>query len=252
MDLRQSVERYRTPDQAIEILKPIRTVILVGITAAGKDTIRGDVLRQSEKFEKVITSTTRAPRANNGVMEQEGVDYYFLTLEDAQRAIENGEYIEVANVHDRVNGSLVREYQRIAGLGKIALTDVDYQGAANFLTFGMDDLSVYFITPPSFEVYMARLLKRQGGTIGDHQEVLQRFRSAQTELRYALEHPEFIPLMNDVSSDTAMKIIQYAETGTSPADDERQRSYEAIRELDAAIGSYIEQVEGPSSRSAIV
>ena len=138
--LQQQINDYETPDRVLERLHSIRTVILVGITAAGKDTIIRDIIGASNEFARVVTSTTRAPRENNGVLEQHGVDYYFLTIDEAQQKMDAGEYIEVANVHERVNGSLIAEYERIASMGKVALSDVDYQGAMNFLSFGRDNL----------------------------------------------------------------------------------------------------------------
>lgn len=243
MDLHKLVETYRTPHQVIEELKPIQTVMLTGITGAGKDTIIGDIQQQSNDFVRVVTSTTRAPRKNNGVMEQEGREYYFLTLDQAAQNIQNGEYIEVASVHDRINGSLISEYRRIASLGKIALTDIDYQGVERFLSFGMDHLSVYFVVPPNFEVWLARLLKRQGGVVGDHDEILRRFRSAQVELENAQQHQDFIPIMNDVSAETAQKIIEYTNNGTRPSDDEQATARQVIESLRHAIDNYVGQIE---------
>lgn len=237
------IEHYNVSPEVQANLKPIPTVILTGITGAGKDTIISDILPQSTDFEKVITSTTRQPRANNGIMEQQGREYYFLTYEEATQKIINGEYVEVAPVHERINGSLVTEYERIAGLGKIALTQIDYQGAAKFLTYGMNDLTVYFVTPPNFEIYMARLLKRQGGVIGDHQEIIRRFRSGQKELQYALDHPEFVPILNDSSQETAQKIISYSKEGAGPTEAERTQTYAVIKELGRSISAYISQIE---------
>jgi len=120
---------------------------------------------------------------------------------------------------------------------------MDYQGAANYLGFGMDKLSVYFITPPSFEIYMARLLKRQGGKVDDHEELLRRFRSAQKELQNALDNQAFIPIMNEDSRETARKMIAYAKDGTGPSEAERAHAYEVIKELGRSMAAYVSQIE---------
>ena len=240
--MEEAIKNYRTPQAIIDRLRPIRTVILTGITGAGKDTIIADILQQSDDFVKVITSTTRTPRSNNGVMERDGIDYYFLTPKQVEEKIRQGAYIEVASVHERINGSLVAEYERIAAMDKVALTAIDYQGAMRFLSFDMDHLSVYFVTPPNFEVYTARLLKRQGGVIGDREEVLRRFRSAQTELQHALDHPEFVPIMNDSSGETALKIIMHSQDNTSPSEAEQHQAREAIQKLQQSIADYIGQL----------
>jgi guanylate kinase len=241
--LLQRIKHYDAPSDVVAELSPIKTVMLTGITAAGKDTVIGDILKESDEFMRVVTSTTREPRENNGIMEQDGREYYFLTEAQAIQNMDQGEYIEVAPVHGRVNGSLISEYRRISGLAKTALTDINYEGAEKFLTFGMDDLSVYFVMPPNFEVWLARLMKRQGGTIGDHDEILRRFRSAQDELDNALRSPDFIPITNDVSRDTASRIIEYARTNTGPSATEREQANDAIHDLNTAISNYISQLE---------
>lgn len=237
------VKNYSISDEVVQRLRPISTVILTGITGAGKDTIINDIVERSTQFEKLVTTTTRQPRVNNGIPETHGREYYFLSLDEAEQAIRDHKYIEVAVVHDRINGSLISEFERIADQDKVALTDIDYQGASHFLDFGMKNLAVYFITPPSFEIYIARLLKRQGGVVTGHEELLNRFRSAQKELSYALTQPQFIPLLNDVSTDTAEAIIRYTREETRPSEEEQERTREVISKLHEGITNYIKQLE---------
>jgi guanylate kinase len=241
--LEELIKDYPTPAEALNELKTIKTVMLTGITGAGKDTIIGDILQGSDEFVRVVTSTTRQPRENSGIMEVEGREYYFLRQEQASQKMADGEYLEVALVHGRINGSLIAEYRRIANMHKIALTDINYEGVQKFLTFDMEALSVYVIIPPSFEVWLARLTKRQNGTIGDHDELLLRCKSAQIELDNALQQPDFIPIMNDVSLETAQKIIEYTQTNSSPSDDERAQAKKVILELNRSISDYIAQIE---------
>lgn len=241
--LQRKIDEYNTPAGVLERLRPIRTNILVGITAAGKDTIIHDIINESDEFVRVVTSTTRAPRENSGVMEQQGVEYYFLTEDEAGQKMDAGDYIEVANVHDRVNGSLIAEYERISSMGKIALSDVDYQGAMNFLSFGMEKLSVYFVLPPSFEVWLARLAKRQGGALERDQEIITRFRSAQKELATARDNTQLIPVMNTNSGETARKIIEYTTQDTRPSAEEITQAREVLDGLARSIDDYILQIE---------
>lgn len=241
--LLKRIKEYPTPPEVVKDLRTMHTIMLTGITGAGKDTIIGDILESSDRFARNVTSTTRLPRENSGVMEQEGREYYFLSQDQAVQKMANGEYIEVAPVHGRINGSLISEFRRISDSGKIALGDLNYEGIEKFLSFGMDNLSVYFVMPPNFETWLARLTIRQGGAIGDTDEMLRRFRSAQVELDDALRNPEYIPIMNDVSRDTAQKIIQYTQTNTGPTEEDRAQAIEGIHELNTAISNYISQLE---------
>lgn len=239
----QLIKSYKTPESIIERLHDIHAVILTGITGAGKNTIISDMLA-NDRFERVVTSTTRAPRLENGKMEEHGVAYYFLTVDQAKDNIKNGEYIEVANVHGRINGSLIKEYERIADSGKIALTDVDYQGAQVFLGFDMANLLVLFIVPPSFDVWMERLISRGGGSLhAEKDELIARFRSAEKELDHALNDPRFIPVMNDFSAESATEIIRYATGGERPNQARIDEAHQVIRVLSASIADHIKQLE---------
>jgi len=237
------IETYQPSDESINRFRDSHVIILVGITAAGKDTIIRDIVQRDSDFARVVTSTTRAPRENNGIMEQHGVEYYFLTPEDARQKIADKEYAEVANVHGRINGSLVAEFERITSEDRIALMDIDYQGVLRFLDFGMSNLTVYFVTPPSFEVWLARLAKRQGGNLQETAELIARFESAQKELTQALNDPRFVPVMNEVSANTADEIIQFAKSGVAPSQESIKSAHGVIRELRDSITDYIDQLK---------
>ena len=236
------IENYHVPQAGLVRLRKTRVTIFSGITGAGKDTIIHEMMHLNADFQKAITSTTRLPRENAGVLERDGTDYYFLTNEQAAQKIEQGDYAEVASVHGKIYGSLISEFERITNLGKTTLIDIDYQGASHFLQYGMENLHVYFITPPSFEVWLARLMKRQGNNgKQDRDELVTRFRSAIKELDYAMVHPQFVPIMNDVSIDTAQAIIGYIQNGTAPSDEQLARGRQAITDLRQAIAHYLEQ-----------
>lgn len=236
------IDDYKTPADIIERLQDIEAVILTGISAAGKDTIKRELLKDP-RYVRVVTSTTRGPRENNGVKEQNGIEYYFLTVEEAQEKIRNGEYIEVMNVHGNVNGSLIKEYERIAELGNIALTDIDYQGAAQFLKFDMRRLSVIFVVPPSFDIWLERLVERYGNTLDENQdEVLNRMRSAQKEIAYALEDDRFLPVINNDLDKAVSEIKEIVELGKSLSVDEIEYNRSVMRGLHKAITEHLNTV----------
>ncbi len=233
------IDGYRTPEVVIEKLRHIKTVIITGISAAGKDTIQQGLLAD-EQYSKVVTSTTREPRKNNGVMEIDGVDYYFLTLEEAQKRMRDGEYIEVMNVHGNVNGSLVKEYERISQLGSVALSDIDYQGAAHFLDFDMQELSVFFVVPPSFDVWFKRLTERYGDSLDDNlDEIIKRMQSAQKEIAFAQTHPEFIPVLNDQIERVTGEIKAIVNGTPALSEEMLSRNYELMAQLLEDINSYL-------------
>lgn len=236
---RQLIADYQTPQAVVERLRDIPLIILTGITGAGKNTIMNDIVKHDD-FERAVTSTTRAPRANDGVMEVDGHDYYFLTIEQAQQKMIAGEYIEVADVHGRVNGSLIKEYERIAALHKTVVTDIDYQGAQHMIGMELPKLTVLFIVPPSFEVWLERLQGRYGDNAIDTEDLSRRLVSAKVELEYALQHDAFIPVMNYVSKESAQQIITFIQEQSLPTDEERSAAHAIARQLLIDIDRYVE------------
>jgi guanylate kinase len=240
------ISNYQTPTSVIERLKGIQTVILTGITGAGKDTIIRSMLGDAQ-FAKVITSTTRAPRRNNGIMEEDGIDYYFLSQEQALKKISDGQYIEVNNVHGLIYGSLIEEYERIDGINRIALTTVDYQGADNFLGFGMDKLTVVFIVPPDFDTWLERITGRHGGSLENKQaEIINRLRSADREISHALQDSRFVPIMNVDIKTSAANIIDIVTINRALSEQEVANNHAVLRTLHQDIRNYLELAQNKS------
>ena len=64
-------------------------IVLVGKSSCGKDTIQKKLIEEYG-YTGLVSTTSRPPREN----EQEGVDYYYVTNEEFERQIENGDMIE--------------------------------------------------------------------------------------------------------------------------------------------------------------
>jgi guanylate kinase len=73
-----------------------------------------------------ISCTTRGPRPG----ERDGVDYFFRTREDFERGVESGEFIEHAEVHGNLYGTLKAEVLDKIAAGQDVVLDIDVQGAA--------------------------------------------------------------------------------------------------------------------------
>src|SRR5262245_46700213 len=84
---------YHPSSLAKEVIMQAPPVLLVGISGAGKDTIKKALLKTGRYFD-FISYTTRQPRVNHGVPEKDGVDYHFIDLPEAKRMLYAGEFIE--------------------------------------------------------------------------------------------------------------------------------------------------------------
>ena len=208
-NIKDLIENYRPSDSAIEVLRRQKLIIFAGVSGSGKNTIMNELLR-TEEYHDIVTSTTRLPRENNGVMEQDGVDYHFLTTEQAVEKLKAGEYIEVAPVHERINGVLLSELRAAEAAGRTPIIDVDVQGVRTFEALS-DNVIAIFVVPPSYDEWLARM-KRRYDTEEDFRAAWPvRRESAIMELEEALREPYYHFVVNEDLSQavhSAEKIIK--------------------------------------------
>ena len=194
-DIDARIAEYRPSEETVALLRATPVVLIVGITGAGKDTLQRELLKTG-KFEKIITSTTRSPRVNDGVLEREGEDYYFFTEEQALDNLQQRRYFEVARVHGRINGSTTTEIRRLRDSGKIAIGDVDYQGAAYYKSHH-PGTTLIFLIPPSYDEWVKRIRHRYTSDAEYHAALPERRLSAVRELAHSLETDTYHVIVND-------------------------------------------------------
>lgn len=208
---------YRPSPESIELIRDIRFVLLVGPTAAGRNTLI-NLLSASGRYHYVVSDTTRKPRSNNGVMERDGVEYWFKAEADFLKGLEQGAYLEAAIIHgQQVSGISIAELTRAKQSGKIAVDEVEVVGADNIHAFKSDALFV-FLLPPSFSVWMQRL---RGRGEMDEEEMRRRLESAREEIAMALERDYYQFVINNEIHEAAVAVDELANG--RPVDDEKQR-----------------------------
>lgn len=139
-----------------------RTGILFVISApsgAGKTTLC-NALRQKPDFVWSVSCTTRAPRSG----EIDGEDYHFLSQEDFHQHLEEGSFLEHAEVHGNRYGTLKGPVLENLRNGIDVLLDIDTHGASNIRSCGdpmiLQALADVFIVPPDLEELRRRLMRR--------------------------------------------------------------------------------------------
>lgn len=196
------ISNYQASQQAQELLAQARIALFDGPSASGRNTIIAELLKTG-KYQQIISDTTRPRRSNNGILEQNGVEYWFKSEEDFLDGLKNGAYIEAAIIHDQqVSGVSVREIERIGASNTTAINDVQPDGIEAFRRYN-PNIWCFFIIPPSFEVWEARLLAR--GTISES-EKRRRFKSALDEIEHALAADYYTFITND-DLDSTVKVI---------------------------------------------
>lgn len=206
MDLEQLINNYQPTETTKSLIAKFPPVLLAGVSGAGKNAIINQLLKLGE-YHDLITCTTRPPRNNDGVMEQDGVDYYFLTGEQARQMIEERAFIEAKLVHGTIYGSSVAEYQKAVSERKTPIADIDVQGVKEYKVI-TPNATALFVLPPSYEVWLDRLKKR----FKTEAEFLavwpKRRESAIKELETALESHQFEWVINDDLTKTVVTVQQ--------------------------------------------
>ncbi len=210
MSLQTLIETYAPTTQAIEVIRHAKITLLVGISGAGKDTIKKALLREPG-FEDIVSHTTRQPRHNEGVLESDGVDYHFISHDEARDMLERGEFIEAKFVHGTVYGTTIAEVEH-ASRGAIAVTDVDVQGVSEYKAVSSEVVAI-FVVPPSYDIWIERLKRRYATNEEFLHEWPKRRDSAIKELTRALEVPYYHCVIND---DLARAVAVTADIARRP------------------------------------
>jgi len=179
-----------------------KLVIISAPSGAGKTTLVKHLLESGLNLAFSISATTRPPRGN----EKDGIDYFFLTLDDFRKRIENNEFVEWEEVYkDILYGTLKSEIQRIWDNGNNVLFDVDVRGGLNLKKiFGKKSIAV-FIMAPSVEEIEKRL---NGRGTDSPEKIRMRVNKAHEELKLADQFDEIIVNDNlDKAKEEAVRII---------------------------------------------
>lgn len=137
--------------------QPKKFIIITAPSGTGKTTITKYLLSKYSQLAFSVSATTRKPRST----EQDGVDYYFISLETFQQKIRANDFIEWEMVYEgKYYGTLKSEFERIWAMGKSPVLDIDVQGAIHVEQQYHDTALSIFIEPPSLDELKIRLQKR--------------------------------------------------------------------------------------------
>ena len=155
-------------------------IVVTGPSGVGKGTLIRLLLDRVPELELSVSATTRAPRPG----EQDGRDYHFLSAEQFDARVGEGDFVEHAEYAGRRYGTLRSELERRTAAGHPVLLEIEVQGARQ-VREALPGAVTIFIEPPSPEALRDRLVGR--GT-DSPEDVEARLATAQRELEAA---PEF-------------------------------------------------------------
>jgi len=135
-----------------------KLIIFSAPSGSGKTTVVRHLLKVMEdSLGFSVSATTRKKRPN----EIEGKDYYFLEENDFRQKLASDEFLEFEEVYKGLfYGTMNSEVNRIWAQGKAIVFDVDVLGGINIKKKYGDKALAVFLRPPSIEILMDRLRKR--------------------------------------------------------------------------------------------
>ncbi len=173
-------------------------LILSGPSGCGKSTLLKEVYKDIDDYYFSISTTTREPR----IGEENGVDYFFVSKDEFEKDIENGDFLEYAKVHDNYYGTSLKPINKALEESKLVIFDIDVQGH-EIVRNKLDAIvTSVFITTPSLEVLETRLNSRNT----DSREIIEkRIKNAKGEVEYFQDYDYLI--INDDLQTAAKQLV---------------------------------------------
>lgn len=202
--LEQKLANYQPDSSVKKLVQDTPILLLVGPTGAGKDSLK-DRLLETGRYHHIISHTTRRPRINHGILEQDGREYHFIDKTTAEKMLDEHGFIEAKTYSGNLYGTSVAEIQAAHDEGKVAMTDIEVQGVAEYKALDPSVMAV-FLLPPDFATWQARLQRRYGDVV-DAVDSRLRMQTALKELEQLLTTDYYVAVIND-DLETAFNHIQ--------------------------------------------
>ena len=169
-----------------------KIIIITAPSGAGKTSITKHLLKTfSGKLAFSISAATRQQRS----YEKDGVDYYFMSVDDFKEKIQHNAFVEWEMVYEgKYYGTLKSEIHRIWKEEKTPLLDIDVQGAVHVQQQHPEKSLSIFIEPPSVDELKKRLNTRGTET---SESIATRVNKAAYELSFK-EHFDKVIVNDDL------------------------------------------------------
>ena len=162
---------------------PGNLYVVAAPSGTGKSSLVKALLELDSRLVVSVSHTTREPRGQ----EQHGREYYFIDDAEFRAMAERGEFLEWAQVHDKLYGTSRRSIETSLQSGQDVILEIDWQGALQIKQLFAHAVLI-FILPPSWTELQQRLTRRGE----DQPEVIaRRMANARTEVAQAV-HFDFV------------------------------------------------------------
>ena len=171
-------------------------ILVSGASGTGKGTVCKKLLSEMPEMYYSISATTRQPREG----ETDGVEYFFISVEDFKQKISEGKFLEYAEVYGNFYGTPLYKIEEHLNNGENVLLEIDTQGALKVMEKIPDGVYI-FLLPPSLEELYSRIKNR--GTESE-EDLKRRFNSAKQEIEVGKKYQYAV--INDLVDSAVEKI----------------------------------------------
>ncbi len=183
-------------------------VLFSGPSGVGKDTVLEVILNKNNSLQKSISLTTRNIRDK----EIDGKDYYFISVPQFEKMIEQGEVLEYAKYGENFYGTPKAPVDKWLSEGKTVILKIEVQGAENIKKMYPDSVAI-FLLPPSMEELEKRLRSR--GT-EDEDNIRKRLEIAKDEVEKSKDYDYFV--INEDIDSASNDVLSILKTLNCPLD----------------------------------
>lgn len=165
-------------------------VILSGVSGAGKDTIKKELMKRMNNVITLPSFTSRQIRQG----ETEGVQYHFISKEEFEEKIRKGDFYEYDVHHGNYYGTSRELMNEKLSQGKIIVKDIEVNGTENLLKLLKNDTRIVTIFLKVEKEELKRRLIERGDNIQDIEVRLGRLDYEESKINlydYVLKNDEF-------------------------------------------------------------
>lgn len=178
-----------------------KLIIFSAPSGSGKTTLVRHILKTFPQHIGFSISATSRPRRG---VEENGKDYYYLSVEEFKQKVTQNEFLEWEEVYAGTHyGTLKSEVEKIWALGKAVIFDIDVEGGLNLKNQFAENALAIFVMPPSIKILEERLRSR---STDSPESIGRRIAKAEKELRTAELFDTFI--LNENLSEACAKSEQ--------------------------------------------
>jgi len=171
--------------------------IISAPSGCGKTSLVEALIKKTKNLCVSVSHTTRPPRPD----ETNGINYYFISINEFEEMIKNNAFVEHAMVFDNHYGSSTKLIREKLDEGIDVILEIDWQGARQVKKNMPNSIGI-FVLPPSKEALLGRLQERAQD---DEITINRRMSDAQNQMRhfnefdYLIINDDFGNALNDLS-----------------------------------------------------